>query len=207
MIWFFYILIAAVGYLLGNFSTGLLVGKNLANIDIRQHGSGNAGMTNVLRTLGWLPSVLTLAGDVLKGVLAALFGRWLGGEAGAMIGGLAAIAGHNRPVLFGFKGGRGIATSLGAIIVINPLIAIALPLIQAAVLALTRYMSVASLVSAASYFALTLITRFGDFTEIAFALTVMLLAVYSHRENIERLKNGTENRLDFSKIKLTHTKK
>jgi glycerol-3-phosphate acyltransferase PlsY len=207
MSWTIYIIIAVAGYFLGNISTGLFVGRYMANIDIRQHGSGNAGMTNVLRTMGWLPSVLTLAGDVLKGVIAGLFGRWLGGEAGAMLGGLAAIAGHNWPVLLGFKGGRGIATSLGAIIVVNPYIAIALVLIQAAVVALTRYMSVASLVSAAAYFVLTFIARFGAFTEIAFALTVTLLAVYSHRENIGRLIKHSENRLDFSKIRLTSTKK
>jgi glycerol-3-phosphate acyltransferase PlsY len=202
-----YIVIAVAGYFLGNISTGLFVGKYMANIDIRQHGSGNAGMTNVLRTMGWLPSVLTLVGDVLKGVIAGLVGRWLGGETGAMIGGLAAIAGHNWPALFGFKGGRGIATSLGAIIVVNPLIALALVLIQAAVVVLTRYMSVASLVSAVAYFALTFIMRFGDFAEIAFAFIVMVLAVYSHRENIARLKNGNENRLDFSKIKFNYIKK
>ena len=101
-----YALCAVIGYALGCVSTGVIVSKLYGRIDIRNYGSGNAGMTNVMRTLGWVPSFLTFAGDALKGVLGALIGRWIGGELGMHIGGICAILGHNWPALFRFRGGR-----------------------------------------------------------------------------------------------------
>ena len=98
-------LIAVIAYLLGNISTGLLVGR-LFGTDIRKVGSGNAGTTNVMRTLGWVPSVATLLGDVIKAVLAVLIGMWLDPEFGKFIAGIAVVTGHNWPVFFGFKGGK-----------------------------------------------------------------------------------------------------
>ena len=115
-----YLIIALAGYLLGNISVGILISKIYGVRDIRTHGSGNAGSTNVLRTLGWLPSVLTLIGDCLKGYLAAELGRYLAGDIGLIIGGICAIIGHDFPVFFRFRGGKGIATSLGLIIATKP---------------------------------------------------------------------------------------
>jgi len=209
MNWLIYIAVAAIGYCLGNFSTGLIVGRHMAHIDIREHGSGSAGTTNILRTLGWLPSSLTLLGDVLKALIAGFIGLWLGSFAdvanaariGAIIGGVAAIAGHNWPAFLGFKGGKGIAASLGAILVVDPWIALILVVVQVGVLVLTRYMSAASLISVTTYFAITLIAKYGSWWDIGFAFVIMAMAIYCHRENIARLKNRNENRLDFSKIK------
>ena len=105
----------------------------------------------MLRTLGWLPSVLTLVCDCLKGYVACLIGKWLGGDAGMLLGGLCAILGHDFPAFMGFKGGKGIATSLGLIIAINPWLALALLAVQIIAVALTRYMSVASLITTVAF--------------------------------------------------------
>ena len=138
-------------YFLGNISTGLLIGKLTAQIDIRQHGSGNAGTTNVMRTLGWVPSLLTLAGDVLKAVLAVVIGRAIAGEIGWIVGAVAVLLGHNWPVVFGFKGGKGMACSLGIILATEPLFALIVLAVQVLVLVITRYMSVASLTTSVLY--------------------------------------------------------
>ena len=115
-----YLAIAAAGYLLGNFNTGLVVSRLQAGIDIRRHGSGNAGATNMLRVLGSQSALLTLIGDILKGLIAIWIGHCLAGFPGAMLGATASIAGHCWPVFFGFKGGKGVATTAGALLCLFP---------------------------------------------------------------------------------------
>ena len=198
--WLILALVAVISYFLGNISTGLLVGKAFAHIDIRQTGSGNAGTTNIMRTLGWFPSVLTLLGDALKAVVAVLIGRALAGEAGGYVAGIAVLLGHNWPVLFGFKGGKGMASSLGIILATEPLLALALFLIQVVILVATRYMSVASLCTAVLYPLLVVIFHHDNVGYVIFSIIVGALAVFCHRANIKRLMSHTENRLDFSKI-------
>ena len=202
MVWK-YILCAVLGYLLGNIPSGVLIAKGYGVADIRKHGSGNTGTTNVLRTLGWLPSVLTLVGDCLKGYVACLIGKALGGDPGMLLAGLGAILGHDFPVFMGFKGGKGIATSLGLIIAINPWLALALLVVQIIAVALTRYMSVASLITTVAFPVLTAILErrredFGLF--LAAACIASALSLFGHRSNIQRLIRGDENRLDFEKI-------
>lgn len=194
------ILIAVIAYFLGNISTGLLVGKAVGHIDIRKTGSGNAGTTNVMRTLGWFPSVLTLLGDVLKAVIAVVIGGAMLGETGKYIAGVAVLLGHNWPVCFGFKGGKGMASSLGIILATEPLLALALFLIQVIILVATRYMSVASLCTAVLYPLLVIIFHHANVGYVIFSIIVGALAVFSHRANIRRLMSHTENKLDFSKI-------
>ena len=197
------ILSAVLGYLLGCIPTGVLVARIYGVRDIRTLGSGNSGTTNVLRNLGWLPSVLTLVGDCMKGYAACLIGRQLGGDAGMLAGGLCAILGHDFPVFMGFKGGKGIATSLGMIIAINPWIALALLVVQIVAVALTRYMSVASLITTVAFPVLTAILfrgreNYGLF--LGAACVASALSLFGHRSNIQRLIRGEENRLDFKKI-------
>ena len=197
------ILSAVIGYLLGNIPSGVLISKGYGIRDIRKHGSGNSGTTNVLRTLGWPPSVLTLAGDCLKGYVACLIGRWLAGDAGLLLGGIFAILGHDFPAFMGFRGGKGIATSLGMIIAINPWIALALLVVQIVAVALTRYMSVASLITTVAFPVLTAILERGreNFPMFMVAACVAsALSLFGHRSNIKRLIHGEENRLDFEKI-------
>ncbi len=198
-----YILSAVIGYLLGNISSGLLIGKAFGLKDIRKVGSGNAGTTNVLRSLGWLPSVLTLVGDCLKGVAACLIGRRLGGELGMLIGGVAAILGHDFPAAFGFRGGKGIATSFGVILCIDARLAIGLLVVQIAAVALTRYMSVASLITTFAFPVLVAILHRGRENYpllLGCALIMSGLSLFGHRSNIKRLLRGEENKLDFKRI-------
>ena len=197
------ILAGVIGYLLGCIPSGVLISKIYGVRDIRKHGSGNSGTTNVLRTLGWLPSVLTLVCDCLKGYAACLIGKQLGGDAAMLVGGLCAILGHDFPVFMGFKGGKGIATSLGLIIAINPWLALALLAIQIIAVALTRYMSVASLITTMAFPILVCFTERNRDNFPLFlgtACVASALSLFGHRGNIQRLVRGEENRLDFAKI-------
>ena len=197
------VLSAIIGYLLGTVPVGVLIAKFYGNLDIRKTGSGNSGTTNVLRTLGWLPSLLTLAGDCLKGVLGALIGRWLGGEAGMLLGGFFAVLGHDFPVFTGFKGGKGIATSLGITFVICTPVAPWLVVIVIVIVALTRVMSIGTLVASLSYpilFWIYLPEGANLPLYLTFSIATALLSFFCHRSNLSRLMHGTENRLDFGKI-------
>ena len=198
-----YILAGVIGYLMGNISSGYLVSKAYGLRDIRKHGSGNSGTTNVLRTLGWLPSVLTLTGDCLKGYLACLIGRALGGDLGMLIGGFCAILGHDFPAFMGFRGGKGIATSLGLIIAINPMMAVAELVVQIIAVAITRTMSIASLITTVAFPVLTVFMERGRenyWLFVGFAIAASALSLFGHRSNIDRLIKGKENTLDFHKI-------
>ena len=202
-VWLKYLIIDLAGYLLGNISGGILIAKAYGVKDIRTRGSGNAGTTNVLRTLGWAPSVLTLVGDCLKGLIAAELGRWLGGEIGMLIGGTCAILGHDFPAIFRFRGGKGIATSLGLIIAVNPWIALILTVLVIGTAAVLRYMSVGSIAAAVLYPILVAIFQRGSeyyAAYLLFALFASLMAIFCHRKNIARLIRGEENKLDFEKI-------
>lgn len=202
-IWLKYLIIALIGYLMGNISVGILISKIYGVRDIRRYGSGNAGTTNVLRTLGWLPSVLTLAGDCLKGFIAAKLGGWIAGDAGLLIGGTFAIIGHDFPVFFRFRGGKGIATSLGLILAVEPWIGLIVTALVIVVAATLRYMSVGSIAASALYPVLTAIFLRGNphyAMYVLFSVFAGALAIFCHRKNIARLIRGEENKLDFEKI-------
>ena len=201
--WIKYILLALGGYLLGNISMGILVARLYGISDIRKQGSGNAGTTNVLRTLGWAPSVMTMLGDVLKAFIAALIGKWVGGETGMLVAGTFAVIGHDFPALLGFKGGKGIASSWGMILVIDWRIALVLIAALVIIVATTRYMSIASIAGAVLYPILTAIFLRGNVLYglyIGASLFLAALALFCHRKNILRLIRKEENRLDFAKI-------
>lgn len=207
MMWLKYVACAVIAYLLGDISTGVIVSRFFSHTDIRKHGSGNAGATNMLRTLGWVPSLLTLAGDALKAVAAALIGGAIAGEIGTMISGVFVILGHNWPAFLGFKGGKGIAASWGFIIATDPITALILCAQEVALIAITRYVSVGSIISGILYPAITIIRHWGNAPRIITALILGGLAIFSHRANIMRLIRGNENRLDFGKIKEISKKK
>ena len=197
--WWKILISVAAAYLIGSVSAGIIVSKTFAGIDIRKEGSGNIGMTNVMRTLGWFPSAVVLAGDALKGILAALIGKWLGGEAGMLAAGLAAVIGHNWPIWYNFKGGKGMSTSLGAIFVIDWRIALVLLGLQAVILLVTRTMSIASLATSLFYVGLTILWH-NNALYIVFAAVMAAMAIFCHRSNIKRLAEKRENKLDFEKI-------
>ena len=203
------ILSAAAAYLLGSVSFAIVVSKSLYHQDVRQFGSGNAGMTNILRTYGKKAAALTLAGDFLKGVAAVLISRLIFAAMGvtlfdgAYVGGLFAILGHLYPVYFGFRGGKGILTSIGIIAVINPFVFLGLLIIGLPLIFLTKIVYVGSLAGAVCYPFLTLLVDFWQggvsWLDFSFSLVIALLVIWMHRSNVKRLLNGTENRFGSKK--------
>lgn len=196
-----YTVIAIVaGYLLGSVSFSYLIAKKVAGIDIRKHGSGNAGATNTLRVLGKGPGIVVLLLDALKGVAAVCFAAWLtsGNHMAIALAGASAIIGHNWPIFFGFKGGKGVATTIGVMASLSYFSFFWSALITILVVYLTRYVSLGSLV----FLALTptLMYVHGEPVEfIAMALLVAVMGFIMHRENVKRLLEGKENKLGQSK--------
>jgi glycerol-3-phosphate acyltransferase PlsY len=192
-----YILAIILGYLIGNFATSYVAGKLIANIDIRNHGSGNAGATNTFRVLGPAVGTIVFIGDVLKGLLAALIGRWLTGTvAGGMLAGTFAVVGHNWPVMFNFKGGKGIASSFGLIMALFPKIGLILFVVVVTVILVSRYVSLGS-ITAAVLFPILLIIFGQPFRIVLLGLILCLMALWRHTDNISRLRMGKENKISF----------
>ncbi len=193
-----YLLVGVIGYLIGCFSSAYVVGKMTNQIDIREHGSGNSGTTNALRVMGKKAAVITFLCDVLKGVIAALIGRYILGDIGQVIGGLCAVIGHNWPMFLSFKGGKGVATSLGVLITINPLIVLTCVIIGLIIALVTNYVSVGSLSFLGSFPIIYYIKNYKQIEDVKcyFLLSVVffLLGVIRHKENIKRLINKTENK-------------
>lgn len=205
-----------IGYICGLFQTGYIYGK-LHHIDIRQHGSGNAGTTNAIRTLGWKAGVITFLGDCLKCVFAVFVAWLLFGKSHermfellAMYAGVGAVLGHNFPFYLQFKGGKGIAATAGILLAVNPKVAIVAYLTFIVIVVATRYVSLGSIILVIM-FAIGMVVQgelFGTTLTVPeryelYALSIFLtiLAIYKHKENIKRLLHGTENKLSFSKKK------
>ena len=199
---------ALAGYLLGSIPFGVLAGRFFGDRDPRAFGSGKTGATNVLRTLGPGPAAIVVAGDVLKGALAVLLARlvFFGGHAepatlqatAEAVAGFCAILGHNYSLLIGFKGGRGVLTGAGAMLVMAPF-AFLIGLICAAVpIAITRYVSLGSMLGATGSIVtefVLLLTHHDSLPHFIFILVGGVVIIVSHRDNIERLLNGTERKL------------
>jgi len=185
-----------VAYLIGNLSPSYLIGKMAKNIDIREHGSGNAGATNVLRVMGKKFAALTFVVDALKGVMAVLVVRYLFGEDYAMVAGIFVVAGHNWPVILKFKGGKGVATSIGLILVIHPFYGFMAILIGIAFLMKTKIVSLGSLMGMISFAILVLVFS-RDYA--IFATVLAAMSIYRHKENIRRLMRGEEKTISKKK--------
>lgn len=186
------IIVAIVSYFLGNISPAILVGR-LHGIDIRKEGSGNAGTTNVLRVLGVKAAVATLAIDVLKGYVAVRIGLNYG-DIGAMIAFICVVYGHIFPALYKFKGGKGVATSLGAALALDWPSAFALILIAIAVTALSRKMSLGSITAAVSY---PFLIEYYYSSVLPVAIVLAVTVIVMHRSNIQRLIRKEEPSLSF----------
>ena len=192
-----WILTAVIGYLLGSLPFGYLIGK-MNHIDIRQHGSGNVGFTNVWRTLGIKFGLVVLVCDGWKGWMSAFIGFHLAGEAGVLIGSFMAVMGHMFSCFLKFKGGKGIATGGGVLLFMSP-ITLAILLTEVALVCfVTRYMSLASILAA--WFALILLYYFGAPTSYVIGIGIAaMIVIIRHIPNIKRLMNGTENKLGKKK--------
>lgn len=188
-----------LGYLIGSIPVGLMVGYAWLRRDVREMGSGKTGTTNILRTAGKFAAALVLIGDMLKGVVPALVGRFVFDEPGAAAAGsAAAMAGHVWPVFAGFRGGRGVATAFGGVLGLTPLLALVFPVVAAAVVVPTRIVSLMSVVAtpvAAIILAVAATLDWTSWAYVAYAAFAVALIEYMHIPNIRRLLAGTEPRL------------
>lgn len=184
------ILLSALAFLIGSIPTGLLIAKS-RGIDIKKSGSGNIGATNVLRTTGKLPAILTLFGDILKGALAVLMARHFGsGMFYEGVIGLSSILGHNFSLFLKFKGGKGVATSIGVLCIYSPKTALITIIIWVMTILITRYSSLGALVSFGVLPVSIILLDTKDKLPIAFLMTVILFI--RHIDNVSRLLKGTE---------------
>ena len=196
---------AIIAYLIGSVNFSVIISKKMAGFDVREKGSKNAGSTNVLRTVGKKAAALTLICDILKGVVAVLIAMlaaniWQDSDAEVLkyLAGLMAIIGHTFPVYYGFKGGKGVATSLGVLLVVNPQIGIICLVFALIIMIATRWVSLGS-VLAATLFPILTIFMTDNFAAKIISILIGLLVIFNHRTNIKRLKEGTENKLSFKK--------
>lgn len=209
-----YIIVGIVAYLIGSVSFSIIISKKMAGFDVREKGSGNAGATNVLRSVGKKAALLTLIGDALKGVVAILFAFLVGKFAKDIdkslliqIAGLFVVIGHTFPIFFKFKGGKGVATSLGVLLMTNWQIGLICLVFAVVLMILTQMVSMGSVGAAILFPILVLFLGKNNINFIVvegsnyFIYSVMLavLVAYNHRSNIKRILNGTENKLSFGK--------
>ena len=210
-----YIMVAIIAYLIGSVNFSIIISKKMAGFDVREKGSGNAGTTNMLRSVGKKAAAITLVCDILKGVvsigIAIIIGniaKNLDRELLLQIAGIAVILGHTFPIFFGFKGGKGVATSLGVLLMSNWQIGLICLVFALVLMALTRMVSLGSCGAAILFPVLTLfinehytVLTEGKNGNVYFVYSVILaiIVLYNHRENIKRILNGTENKLSFSK--------
>lgn len=193
-----YLILGICSYLIGSIPFSYLIPKWIGKVDIRTMGSGNTGTTNVVRALGMKVGVLAFIGDFLKGIIPALIGLlWLD-ELGGIIGGSMAVIGHCYPIWLKFKGGKGVATSAGILIVLMPDICILLLIGQFLIIAFTKYMSLASLLSAVLLPVLAFIFSKSD-QMVLFSIVLAIFVIFRHRANLLRLIKGTESKLVVKK--------
>ncbi len=192
-----------LGYLLGNVNGAYIIGKIVGGIDIREHGSKNAGATNVNRVLGSKPAAFAFAIDILKGVMAVIVGRHIGGgDISTILAGTAAVCGHNWPFVLKFKGGKGIATSLGVLFSLDIRVAAIVLTIGVLIIIITRYVSLASISCALLYPVLVIFFK-SSREMIIFSGAISVFALLRHKDNIKRLLRGRESKIT---IKFTSKK-
>ncbi len=210
-----YIVMAIIAYLIGSINFSVIISKKMAGFDVREKGSGNAGSTNMLRSVGKKAAAITLICDVLKGVVAIIIAIILGNifndsnkELLLQIAGIAVVLGHTFPIFFGFKGGKGVATSLGILLMSNWQIGLICLVFALVLMVLTRMVSLGSCMAAILFPVLTLfinehytVLTEGKSGNVYFVYSVIMaiIVLYNHRSNIKRILNGTENKISFKK--------
>ena len=208
-----YIVVTIIAYLLGSISFSVIISKKMAGFDVREKGSGNAGTTNVLRTVGKKAYIITLICDILKGVVAILVAYVAGlimkdsvdKALLIQLAGIAVILGHTFPIFFGFKGGKGIATALGVLMMTNWNIGLICLVFALVLMILTRMVSLGSIAAAVLFPVLIIFmphtAYLVDGNYIIYSILLAILVVFNHRANVKRLLTGTENKIDFKKLK------
>ncbi len=206
-----FIIVAVIAYLLGSISFSVIFTKKFAGFDVREKGSGNAGTTNVLRTAGKKPAILTLICDILKGVVAVVFAIIVGliikGDNNTkallvQVAGIAVVIGHTFPIFFKFKGGKGVATALGVLLITNWEIGLICLIFALLLMALSKMVSLGSISAAVLYPVLCIFISQNFIVQgnyVIFGILLALIVIYNHRANIKRIANGQENKLSFKK--------
>ncbi len=210
-----YIIMAIIAYLIGSVNFSVIISKKVAGFDVREKGSGNAGTTNMLRAVGKKAAAVTLICDVLKGVIAIGIAIILGNivkdinrELLIQVAGIAVVLGHTFPVFFGFKGGKGVATSLGILLLSNWQIGLICLVFGIVLIILTRMVSLGSCAAAVLFPVLTLFINdhYTVLTEgksgstyFIYSVILAVIVLYNHRSNIKRILSGTENKISFKK--------
>lgn len=210
-----YIIMAIIAYLIGSINFSVIISKKVAGFDVREKGSGNAGTTNMLRAVGKKAAAVTLICDVLKGVIAIGIAIILGNivkdinrELLIQVAGIAVVLGHTFPVFFGFKGGKGVATSLGILLLSNWQIGLICLVFGIVLIILTRMVSLGSCAAAVLFPVLTLFINdhYTVLTEgksgstyFIYSVILAIIVLYNHRSNIKRILSGTENKISFKK--------
>ena len=204
-----YIVMAIIAYAIGSVNFSVIFSKKFAGFDVRQKGSGNAGTTNMLRSVGKKAAALTLICDILKGVVSILIALLLGSifkaENTALLVQIAAIAvviGHTFPIFFGFKGGKGVATSLGILLMTNWQIGLICLVFGLVLIILTRMVSLGACAAAILYPVLTLfITEHyitgSNNSYLIYSIILAVIVLFNHRSNIKRILSGKENKISF----------
>ena len=205
-----YIIIAIIAYAIGSINFSVLISKKMAGFDVREKGSGNAGTTNMLRSVGKKAAAITLLCDILKGVvsigIALIAGNIVKNVDKAVlvqIAGILVVVGHTFPIFFEFKGGKGVATSLGVIMMINWKIGLICLVFALAIMVFSRMVSMGSVGAAILFPVLTLfintnfIVQASGMKYFVFSIILAAIVIFNHRANIKRIANGTENKLSF----------
>ena len=209
-----YVTVAAVAYALGSINFAVIFSKKFAGFDVRERGSKNAGTTNVLRTVGVKVALLTLACDILKGVVAVLCAilannTWTNVDVTTLkyIAGLMVIIGHTYPIFFDFKGGKGVATAIGVLLMLNWKIGLICLAVGIGIIALSKMVSLGSMCAAVLFPILTIFMQKGvTWLQIVLCFAIGLFVIFNHRTNIKRIKQGKENKLSFKSKKQEETK-
>jgi len=191
----FYIIFAIIAYLLGSIPSALIVGKVGYNIDVREHGSGNLGATNAFRTLGIKAGSIVVLSDILKGTIATVLPLLFNVDVYTLIIGIFAVIGHTYPIFAKFKGGKAVATSGGIILGFNPLLFVVMVTTFLIVLYISKYVSLASMLTGIVSFIVTLFIKDIGLIIVIGVLTVFV--VYRHLENIKRILNKTEPKITW----------
>jgi len=207
-----YIIVAILAYAIGSINFSVLISRKMAGFDVREKGSGNAGTTNVLRSVGVKAAIITLVCDILKGIVAVLMAFLIGKMTQTadralliQLAGILVIVGHTFPIFFEFKGGKGIATALGVLLITNWKIGLICLVFALVLIIITRMVSVGSISSAILFPVLTLfmgesfIVAQGAFKYFIYSIILAVFVIFNHRENIKRIMNGTENKISFKK--------
>lgn len=212
-----YLIVGIIAYLIGSINFSVLISKKMAGFDVREKGSGNAGTTNMLRSVGKKAAAITLICDILKGVISIVIAIIVGNIAKNLdrelllqIAGIAVVLGHTFPIFFGFKGGKGVATSLGVLLISNWQIGLICLVFAVVLMALTRMVSLGSCAAAVLFPVLTLFINqhYTVLTDdksgrvyFVYSVILAIIVLYNHRSNIKRILSGTENKLSFKNTK------